>query len=103
KPKYPQPVIFNFLLRYYARSGQPDALNMTLDSLRRIAEGGIHDHLGGGFYRYSTDARWQVPHFEKMLYDQAQLAMLYTEAYQATNDPFYANVARDILDFALRE
>jgi hypothetical protein len=103
KPKYPQPVNFNFLLRYYARAGQRDALNMTLHSLRKIAEGGVHDHLGGGFFRYSTDARWQVPHFEKMLYDQAQLAMSYLDAYQITRDVLYAGMARDVLDYALRE
>jgi len=103
KPKYPQPVIFNFLLRYYARTGQRDALDMTLHSLRKISEGGIHDHLGGGFYRYSTDARWQIPHFEKMLYDQAQLAMSYIEAYQITRDGWYSAAARDVLDYVLRD
>lgn len=103
KPKYPQPVNFNFLLRYYARAGQRDALNMTLHSLRKIAEGGIHDHLGGGFYRYSTDARWQVPHFEKMLSDQAQLAMSYLDAYQITREAWHAGMARDVLDYALRD
>src|SRR5260370_476531 len=76
---------------------------MVLNNLHAMAGGGVHDQIGGGFHRYSTDGRWHVPHFEKMLYDQAQLATLYTEAYQATNDPFYANVARDILDFVLRE
>ena len=99
KPKYPQPVIFNFLTRYYARTGQRDALDMTLHSLRAIANGGIHDHLGGGFFRYATDARWQVPHFEKMLYDEAQLAVSYVEAYQITHDPLYAGIARDILQY----
>jgi len=76
---------------------------MVLNNLRSMAGGGVHDQIGGGFHRYSTDGRWRIPHFEKMLYDQAQLATLYTEAYQATNDLFYANVVRDILDFALRE
>jgi uncharacterized protein YyaL (SSP411 family) len=103
KPKYPQPVNFNFLLRYYSRTGQRDALNMTLQSLRKIAEGGVHDHLGGGFYRYSTDARWRVPHFEKMLSDQAQLAMSYLDAYQITRDAWYAGMARQIFDYAFRE
>jgi uncharacterized protein YyaL (SSP411 family) len=103
KPKYPQPVNFNFLLRYYARTGQRDALNMTLHSLRKIAEGGVHDHVGGGFYRYSTDARWQVPHFEKMLYDQAQLAMSYLDAFQITRDAWYAGMARDVLAYVLRD
>jgi uncharacterized protein len=103
KPKYPQPVIFNFLLRHYARTGQQDALSMTLYSLRKIAEGGIHDHLSGGFFRYSTDTRWQVPHFEKMLYDQAQLAVAYLDAYQITREPSYAQVARGVLEYVLRE
>lgn len=102
KPKYPQPVILNFLLRYYARTGQREALNMTLNSLRAIAGGGIHDHVGAGFYRYAVDAGWRVPHFEKMLYDQAQLALSYAEAYQVTHDRFYAGVARDTLDYMLQ-
>ncbi len=102
-PKFPRPVVFNFLLRYYARSGQKDALEMTLKTLREMAHGGIHDHIGGGFHRYSTDAVWHVPHFEKMLYDQAQLAVSYTEAYQITHDPFFADTARDILGFVLRD
>jgi uncharacterized protein YyaL (SSP411 family) len=68
-----------------------------------MARGGIHDKLGGGFHRYSTDAKWRVPHFEKMLYDQAQLAVVYTEAYQISKDLFFAGVARDVLDFSLRE
>jgi uncharacterized protein YyaL (SSP411 family) len=103
KPKYPQPVNFNFLLRYHARAGQQDALNMTLHSLRKIADGGVHDHLGGGFYRYSTDARWQVPHFEKMLSDQSQLAMSYLDAFQITHEAWYAGMAREVLNYALRE
>jgi uncharacterized protein YyaL (SSP411 family) len=103
KPKYAQPVNFNFLLRYYARTGQREALEMTTHSLRKIADAGIHDHLGGGFFRYSTDARWQVPHFEKMLYDQAQLAMSYLDAYQITRDPWFAGVARKTLDYVLRD
>jgi uncharacterized protein YyaL (SSP411 family) len=102
-PRFPRPVVPDFLLRYWARTGKKDALDMVLNNLRAMAAGGIHDHIGGGFHRYSNDGHWRVPHFEKMLYDQAQLAMLYTEAYQATKDTFYANVARDILDFALRE
>ena len=102
-PRFPRPVVPNFLLRYWSRTRKKEALDMVLNNLRAMAGGGIHDQIGGGFHRYSTDGRWRVPHFEKMLYDQAQLAALYTEAYQATNDPFCANVARDILDFALRE
>src|SRR2546427_5681207 len=76
---------------------------MTLKTLRKMARGGIHDHIGGGFHRYSTDAVWHVPHFEKMLYDQAQLAVSYTEAYQITHDPFFADTVRDILEFVLRD
>ncbi len=102
-PKFPRPVIFNFLLRYHARTGQKEALDMTLHTLRRMAHGGMHDHLGGGFHRYSTDGTWHVPHFEKMLYDQAQLAVSYTEAYQITDDPFFAEMTRDILGYALRD
>ncbi len=102
-PKFPRPVVFNFLLRYHARTGDPAALQMTLHSLHAMAEGGIHDHLGGGFHRYSVDARWHVPHFEKMLYDQAQLAVAYLEAYQITRGPFYAETVRDILDYVLRD
>ena len=102
-PKFPRPVVFNFLLRYHARTGDGPALQMTLNTLRAMANGGIHDHLGGGFHRYSVDAKWHVPHFEKMLYDQAQLAIAYVEAYQITHDPFYAGIARDILDYVQRD
>jgi uncharacterized protein YyaL (SSP411 family) len=102
-PKFPRPVALDFLLRAYARTGKREALDMVLDTLRAMARGGIHDQLGGGFHRYSTDAQWRVPHFEKMLSDQAQLAATYTTAYQITRDPFFATVARDILDFSLRE
>jgi len=102
-PKFPRPVVFNFLLRHYARTGDQAALEMTLHTLRAMAQGGIHDHLGGGFHRYSVDARWHVPHFEKMLYDQAQLAVTCLEAFQITRDPFYADTARDILGYVWRD
>jgi uncharacterized protein len=102
-PKFARPVVMEYLLRYWWRTGDKAALDMTLNTLRAMARGGVHDHLGGGFHRYSTDAHWRVPHFEKMLYDQAQLAMIYTEAYQITHDQFFADVARDIIDFTLRE
>ncbi len=102
-PKFPRPVIFNFLNRYWARTGEKLALEMTLATLRAMARGGMHDHLGGGFHRYSTDSVWFVPHFEKMLYDQAQLAIAYADAYQITRDPFFAAVTRDILDYVLRD
>jgi uncharacterized protein YyaL (SSP411 family) len=102
-PKFPRPVTFNFLLRYYHRSGEQKAREMALTTLRKMAEGGIRDHIGGGFHRYSVDGQWRVPHFEKMLYDQAQLAVSYLEAYQITEDPFYARVAEGIFDYILRD
>jgi hypothetical protein len=102
-PKFPRPVVYNFLLRYYHRTKNQEALDMVLATLRAMANGGIHDHVGGGFHRYSVDARWFVPHFEKMLYDQAQLAVSYIEAFQITGDAFYGDVARDILDYVLRD
>jgi uncharacterized protein len=102
-PKFPRPVVFNFLLRYYARSRRQEALDMTLETLRAMANGGMHDQLGGGFHRYSVDERWFVPHFEKMLYDQAQLAISYLEAFQITHDPFYTKIARSTLDYVLRD
>ena len=102
-PKFPRPVTLCFLLRHYARTGQRQPLDMTLNTLRAMERGGIHDQLGGGFHRYSTGTTWLVPHFEKMLYDQAQLAMTYAEAYQITHDRFFADTTRNILDFTLRE
>jgi len=102
-PKFPRPVAFNFLLRYYVRSRRPEALDMTLATLRAMAGGGMHDQLGGGFHRYSVDERWFVPHFEKMLYDQAQLAVSYVEAFQITHDAFFAGIARSTLDYVLRD
>jgi uncharacterized protein len=102
-PKFPMPVYQNFLLRYYARVSRPDALEMVLQTLRAMAKGGIYDHLGGGFARYSTDANWHVPHFEKMLYDNAQLAVNYLETFQVTREQEFADVARETLDYVLRE
>jgi uncharacterized protein YyaL (SSP411 family) len=102
-PKFPRPVALCYLLRHYVRTEQRQALDMTLGTLRAMERGGIHDQLGGGFHRYSTGATWLVPHFEKMLYDQAQLAITYAEAYQITHERFYADTARNILDFTLRE
>ena len=102
-PKFPRPVNFNFLLRYHARTGNESALQMTLHTLREMAKGGMYDHIGGGFHRYSVDARWHVPHFEKMLYDQGQLAVSYLEAYQITQEEVYGGVARDVLDYVLRD
>ena len=102
-PKFPRPVIFNFLFRYYARTNRSEALQMSLDTLRAMAAGGMHDQLGGGFHRYSVDERWFVPHFEKMLYDQAQLAIAYLEAFQITHNQLYADIARSTLDYVLRD
>jgi len=102
-PKFPRPAVFNFLLRHGARTGESRAADMTYVTLRKMAAGGMYDHLGGGFHRYSVDAQWRVPHFEKMLYDQAQLAISYIEAFQLGQNPFYANVAQDILEYVLRE
>ncbi len=101
-PKFPQPMTLEFLLRMHLR-GTPGALDMVTRTLDRMANGGIHDQLGGGFHRYSVDGRWHVPHFEKMLYDNAQLARLYLHAYQVTGrEPYRAVVART-LDYLLRE
>ena len=102
-PKFPRPVVLNFLLRYHGRNGTQRALDMTLQTLRGMARGGLRDQLGGGFHRYSTDRLWRVPHFEKMLYDQAQLASAYVDAFQATGDSFFRDVARDTLDYVLRD
>ncbi len=106
-PKFPRPVTFNFLLQDYAdRPDTPEgkrALEMTLTTLRKMAAGGIHDHLGGGFHRYAVDKFWHVPHFEKMLYDQAQLARSYLDAFQITREPIFEKTARDILDYVRRD
>ncbi len=102
-PKFPRPSVFTFLLRYHHRTHNEEALEMVLTTLREMAKGGMHDQAGGGFHRYSVDERWFVPHFEKMLYDQAQLAVAYLEAYQVTYDEFFATIARDIFDYVLRD
>jgi uncharacterized protein len=106
-PKFPRPVTLNFLTRLYARDPKSDsgkhALEMALFTLRKMAAGGMHDHIGGGFHRYSVDRYWHVPHFEKMLYDQAQLAVAYLDAFQITKDKQYESVARDILDYVARD
>src|SRR5438094_1143411 len=106
-PKFPRPVTINFLTRFYARDPRSDsgkhALEMALFTLRKMAAGGMHDHIGGGFHRYSVDRYWHVPHFEKMLYDQAQLAAAYLDAFQITHDRQYESVARDILDYVARD
>ncbi len=102
-PKFPTPSLPRYLLRYAKRFGDLNADRMVLQTCTRMAAGGIYDHLGGGFARYSVDAAWQVPHFEKMLYDNAQLVELYLDAYLVSGDPQYAAVARGTLDYVLRD
>ncbi|HEU5011715.1 MAG TPA: thioredoxin domain-containing protein, partial [Roseiflexaceae bacterium] len=102
-PKFPQPMTYEFLLRYAARASSERALEMTDRNLRAMAEGGMYDQLGGGFHRYSVDAQWLVPHFEKMLYDNALLARVYIEMYQATGDAFFRRIAEETLDYMARE
>jgi uncharacterized protein YyaL (SSP411 family) len=106
-PKFPRPVTLNFLTRFNARDPNSElgkhALEMTLFTLRKMAGGGLHDHIGGGFHRYSVDRYWHVPHFEKMLYDQAQLAGAYLDAFQIARDRQYEVVARDVLDYVARD
>ena len=101
-PKFPQPMALEVLLRAHVR-GDPDALGVVRRALDRMAAGGIHDHVGGGFHRYSVDGRWHVPHFEKMLYDNAQLARLYTRGWKVTGDARYREVAERTLEYLLRE
>ncbi len=102
-PRFPTPHNLLFLLRYWRRSGDEGALEMVEKTLQEMRRGGIYDHVGFGFHRYSTDSRWLVPHFEKMLYDQALLAMAYTEAYQATGKKKYEETAREIFTYVLRD
>ena len=102
-PKFPRPSELLFLLREHKRTGDAAALNMVVQTLRSMALGGMRDHIGGGFHRYSVDGNWRVPHFEKMLYDQAQLVLAYLEAAQASDDPFFAQVAEDTLQYVERD
>ena len=102
-PKFPPSMTLEFLLRYHKRTGSAEALEMVEHTLQRMARGGIYDQLGGGFHRYSVDAHWLVPHFEKMLYDNALLARVYLATYQATRERFYARIAEETLDYLLRE
>ena len=102
-PKFPLPGTLGFLLRYHRRTGQELALRAVLKTLDGMMAGGIRDHIGGGFHRYSTDRVWLVPHFEKMLYDNAQLAKVYAEAYQVTRRDEYAGVVRETLQWIRRE
>ena len=101
-PKFPRVSTFNFLFRYANRTGNDKAKEMVLQTLRKMAAGGIFDHIGGGFHRYSTDARWHVPHFEKMLYDQGQLVSIYLDAFQLTGDEYYSQNVRDVLNYVSR-
>ena len=102
-PKFPTPHNLTFLLRYWKRTGDMMALQMVERTLTAMSMGGIYDHAGFGFHRYSTDARWLVPHFEKMLYDQALLAMAYTEAYQATGNQEFKRIACEVFTYVLRD
>jgi uncharacterized protein YyaL (SSP411 family) len=102
-PKFPQPMALEFLLRYARRSGDEAAQDVAVHSLDLMARGGIYDHLGGGFHRYSTDAEWLVPHFEKMLYDNAQLARVYLMGFQATGNPYFRQVAEEVIEYVLRD
>ena len=102
-PKFPRPSELLFLMREHARAGAPQSAEMVLRTLRAMALGGMRDHTGGGFHRYSVDGGWRVPHFEKMLYDQAQLVLAFVEASQLSGDPFYAEVAEDTLLYVMRE
>ena len=102
-PKFPNSANLSFILRYAKLSGISKFREFTLKTLKKMAQGGIFDQLGGGFHRYSTDSRWLVPHFEKMLYDNALIPIVYAEAYQITKDPFYLTVVAKTLSFVLRE
>jgi uncharacterized protein YyaL (SSP411 family) len=102
-PKFPHAIDLRLLLRCWHRFGDDDALAMVRKTLDGMARGGIYDHLGGGFHRYSVDERWLVPHFEKMLYDNALLSVAYLESYQATGEPFYRRVVEETLDYVIRE
>jgi hypothetical protein len=102
-PKFPQPTNLSMLLRYWHRTADNKSLEMVEKTLDAMANGGIYDHVGGGFHRYSTDSQWLVPHFEKMLYDQALLSKVYLEVYQITKKGRYARIAREIFDYVLRD
>ena len=102
-PKFPRSVEISKLLRYYQRTKKANVLEMCEATLESMAHGGMYDQIGGGFHRYSTDKKWLVPHFEKMLYDNALLARTYLEAFQVTGKDFYSRIAREVLDYVLRE
>jgi uncharacterized protein YyaL (SSP411 family) len=102
-PKFPNPLALEFLLRYYSRYKETEALSIVEITLNKMANGGIYDQIGGGFHRYATDIAWQIPHFEKMLYDNALLSRVYLHIYQITRNKTYAEIAEEILDYVLRE
>jgi uncharacterized protein len=102
-PKFPSAPTIALLFRYYQRTGDEESRDIALHTLRKMANGGMYDHLGGGFHRYATDEIWLVPHFEKMLYDNGQLVQVYLEAHQITGDPFYRRIVEETLDYQLRE
>jgi uncharacterized protein YyaL (SSP411 family) len=102
-PKFPNAGVYELFLRHYAASGNKRFLEMVVHTLTKMAQGGIYDHLGGGFHRYSVDARWLVPHFEKMLYDNAQLVRSYAHAYTVTREPLFRSVVEETVSYLLRE
>ncbi len=102
-PKFPQPMVLEFLLRYHHTTSQADALEMVSHTLEAMARGGMYDQLGGGFHRYSVDDHWLVPHFERMSYDNSQLARVYLHAWQVTGNEFFRTVTEEILDYVVRE
>src|SRR5260221_10603150 len=102
-PKFPPAMNLEFLLHSHHRTGSTEALEMVEHTARKMSLGGMYDQLGGGFHRYSVDAKWLVPHFEKMLYDNALLPPAYLEAWQVTGDPFYRQVVVETLDYVLKE
>jgi uncharacterized protein YyaL (SSP411 family) len=102
-PKFPRPAVLTFLFNYYHATGEEKSKNMALHMLQKMAAGGMYDHVGGGFHRYSVDKKWFVPHFEKMLYDQSQLADSYLDAFLITGEEHYATIAREIFTYLLRD
>jgi len=102
-PKFPNPGVYELFLRYYSESGDERYLTMVAHTLSKMAQGGIYDHVGGGFHRYSVDGKWLVPHFEKMLYDNAQLLRIYSQAYLITREPLYKTVVEESARYLLRE
>ncbi|MFO7772360.1 MAG: thioredoxin domain-containing protein [Dehalococcoidia bacterium] len=102
-PKFPQPLVLEFLLRYHQRTDDRKALSIVTPTLEKMARGGIYDQIGGGFHRYATDSKWLVPHFEKMLYDNALLSQVYLHAYIVTRTPLFRRIAEETIDYVLRE